>query len=467
MLQKRDVAGLLAEKKDEENTLPVWVVDPSGGEPALEGVTDLQTAWLKTCGWKPEQGKLCLLPGHDGQLAGVVYAHKWRADNPLRFGNLVKQLPAGHYEVKGDLANSELEVLSWYLSDYTFDQYKSKSEKPAVSLGLPSDINKDRMISILEGIYLGRDLINTPPNDMGPDELEDAAQVLAKTHGAEINVVRGDDLLEENYPLIHAVGRASPRAPRLVDMRWGNASHSSITLVGKGICFDTGGLNLKPGNSMTLMKKDMGGAAAVLALAHMIMSMKLSINLRVLLPIAENSVAGNAFRPGDVITSRNGMTVEIGNTDAEGRLVLADALSLADESRVDHILTFATLTGAARVALGVDLPPFYTTGEDFGNQVQKVSMSVGDPLWRMPFWKPYDSQLRSAVADVSHISESMFAGSITAGLFLKKFVKKASDYSHFDIYGWCPSNKPGKVKGGEPQGARAVFEVFEQQFPKQ
>ncbi len=466
MLQNRDLSVLFDERNSEASTLPIWVIEPADDEPVLEGLTAMQSAWLKNIGWKASQGKSCLVPDENGRLAGIVYAHKWNEDAPLKFGSLVRQLPDGYYEIKGDLCNADTEILSWFLSQYSYDRYKTKPEKSGVSLKLPTGVDREKMLATLEAVYLGRDLINAPPNDLGPDELEEASQELARLHGAQISVVRGDDLLEENYPLIHAVGRASTRAPRLIDIRWGNDGYAPVTLVGKGICFDTGGLNIKPGPGMTLMKKDMGGAASVLALAHMIMSQKLSMNLRVILAIAENSIAGNAFRPGDIIPSRNGMTVEIGNTDAEGRLVLADAIALADESEVDHILTFATLTGAARVALGVDLPPFYTTREDFAIQLQKSSMGVGDPLWRMPFWAPYDTQLKSSVADVSHISESMFGGSITAGLFLKRFVKNANDYSHFDIYGWSPSNKPGKVKGGEPQGARAVFDVFEQQFPK-
>lgn len=466
MLQNRDLSVLFDDKNSEANTLPIWVVEPSDGQLVPDGLSTMQSAWIKNNGWKASQGKSSLIPDENGSLAGIVYAHKLNEEAPLKFGNLVRQVPDGHYEIKSEEGINDIEVLSWFLSQYSYERYKTKSEKNGVSLKLPAGVDRERMLAVLEAVYLGRDLINTPPNDMGPDELEDAAQELAKLHGAQISVVRGDDLLEENYPLIHAVGRASTRAPRLIDISWGTDGHVPVTLVGKGICFDTGGLNIKPGAGMTLMKKDMGGAATVLALAHMIMSQKLSINLRVILAVAENSISGNAFRPGDVIPSRNGMTVEIGNTDAEGRLVLADALALADEKEVDHIMTFATLTGAARVALGVDLPPFYTTREDFAIQLQKASMAVGDPLWRMPFWEPYDTQLKSAVADVSHISDSMFGGSITAGLFLKRFVRNANDYSHFDIYGWCPGNKPGKVKGGEPQGARAVFEVFEQLYPR-
>jgi leucyl aminopeptidase len=287
---------------------------------------------------------------------------------------------------------------------------------------------------------------------------------LANTFGGTIKVTEGSSLLSDNFPMIHAVGRASDRSPRLIDLHWGAESAPKVTIVGKGICFDTGGLNLKPGNAMGLMKKDMGGAASALAFALLVMRTKLPIRLRVLVPAADNSVAGNAFRPGDVLTSRSGTTVEIGNTDAEGRLVLADALSLADEESPDYLVTFATLTGAARVALGPELPPFYADDEDFAGKMLETAHSVGDPVWRMPFWAPYDKLLKSNIADVSHISDGPFAGSVTAALFLKRFVKNAKRFAHLDIYGWVPRERPGHPQGGEPQAARALFAVFRQEF---
>ncbi len=276
----------------------------------------------------------------------------------------------------------------------------------------------------------------------------------------------GDDLLRDNYPLIHAVGRASDRPPRLIELRWGESHHPKVTLVGKGITFDTGGLNLKPGNSMALMKKDMGGAATVLALAMMIMSADLPVYLHVLVPTADNNVGRDAFRPSDVIASRKGMTVEIGNTDAEGRLVLADALSKGDEQEPDLMICIATLTGAARVALGVEVPPFYVDDDEIAQELHQVSLETLDPLWRMPFWKPYDSQLASKIADVNHITDSGFGGSITAGLFLKRFVTKAKKFVFLDIYGWVPQDRPGKPRGGEPQSARALFEFLKNRYGK-
>ncbi|RMF02635.1 MAG: leucyl aminopeptidase family protein, partial [Alphaproteobacteria bacterium] len=283
-------------------------------------------------------------------------------------------------------------------------------------------------------------------------------------HGAKFRVIVGEQLLRRNFPLIHAVGRASDREPRLIDFTWGRPKDPKITLVGKGITFDTGGLSLKPTSSMLLMKKDMGGAAAVLALASMIMAAKLRVRLRVLIAAADNAVSASAFRPGDVLPSRNGMTVEIGNTDAEGRLVVADALALADEEKPDHLISMATLTGAARVALGPDLPPLYSTDDGFAEQTLEAGLRVGDPLWRMPFWQPYDQRLRARVADVNHISDGPFAGSLTAAMFLKRFVRNAGQYSHFDIFGWVPVAKPAFPEGGDPQGARALFEVFDAMY---
>jgi leucyl aminopeptidase len=321
-----------------------------------------------------------------------------------------------------------------------------------------------RVQAIVDGVWLGRDLINTPASDLGPEELEEAVRQLARRHGASVNSVIGDDLKAKNFPMIHAVGRASPRPPRLIDMTWGRADAPSVTLVGKGICFDTGGLDIKPASAMLLMKKDMGGAAAAVALAHMTMANRLGVRLRVLIPAADNSVAGNALRPGDVLTSRAGKTVEIGNTDAEGRLVLADALALADEERPDTLLCFATLTGAARVALGPELPAFYTDDDGFAGAIAAAGDRVGDPVWRMPFWSGYEASLDSQVADMNNVSEGPFAGSVTAALFLRRFVKGARRFAHFDIYGWRPAAKPLGPKGGEVQAARAMFEVLRERI---
>ena len=316
------------------------------------------------------------------------------------------------------------------------------------------------MSRVAEAATLARDLVNTPANDMGPQELADAARQVAERYGAKFSSIVGDDLLTQNFPLIHAVGKASPRAPRLVDFTWGDPSHPKVTLVGKGVCFDTGGVDLKPSSGMLLMKKDMGGAANVLALAQMIMDANLKVRLRVLIPAVENAVAGNAFRPLDIYPSRKGPTIEIGNTDAEGRLVLADALALADEEKPDLLIDMGTLTGAARVALGPELPPFYTNDEQLAADVARCAAAENDPLWRMPLWAPYDSWLDSKTANLSNVASGAFAGSITCALFLQRFVEHATSWLHLDIYAWTPSGKPGRPEGGECQAARALYKLL-------
>jgi leucyl aminopeptidase len=317
-------------------------------------------------------------------------------------------------------------------------------------------------------VQIARDLINTPANDLGPEELAAAAITLFGTYGGSSRVIEGEALLAENFPMVHAVGRASSRAPRLVDAHWGDASDPKVTLVGKGVVFDTGGLDIKPSSAMTLMKKDMGGAANVLALAAMIMDAELPVRLRVIIPAVENAISGSAFRPGDVLASRKGISVEIGNTDAEGRLILADALALADEEAPDLLIDMATLTGAARVALGPDLPPFYTDDEGFAADLATHAEAVNDPLWRLPLWRPYESYLDSKIADINHINTSGagFAGSVTAALFLARFVEKAATWAHFDIYGWNPADRPGRPAGGEAQAARALFALLQARYPR-
>lgn len=464
-----DLAKFIIDPSSRKKTCPIYCVPPSADLADLEDLTQTQKAWLKTSEWRPDLGTFALIPDEKGGLAAVVLVCQSASTDSLAaltLGRLPALLPQGIYHIEGDYGDEALAVISWLLGAYAFQNYKAKRNEKQISLKLPKNVDKDYITAQAEAVWFGRDLINIPANDMGPEELESAARLLAKKHKAKIKVIAGDKLLKENFPLIHTVGRASSRPPRLIDMQWGTQNHPLITLIGKGICYDTGGLNLKPGNYMSLMKKDMGGAATVLALAHMIMSEKLPIRLKVLIPAAENSVSGNAFRPGDILPSRNGMTVEIGNTDAEGRLVLADALTFAAENQPDHLMTFATLTGAARVALGPDLPAFYCTDKSFADAVIKSSLKVSDPLWQMPFWQPYDDMLKSKVAQVNHISSGGFAGSITAALFLKRFVKTGPIYSHFDIYGWVPSTKPGKPFGGEPQAARAVFEVLAKTYPK-
>ncbi len=408
-------------------------------------------------------GETCILPALDGSIAAVAAGfgkENTRARGRFHLAKVAASLPEGDYHLEAPQLQDEAldrEVLGWLLGSYRFTKYKGASGAKA-RLACPDGVDEDQLLKIAAGEFLTRDLINTPTSEMGPEQLADVTRDLATQFGAELTETIGDALLTNNFPLIHAVGRASTSAPRLLDMRWGKAG-PALTLVGKGVCFDTGGLNLKPGASMGLMKKDMGGAATVLGLARMIMSLNLPLRLRVLIPAVENSVAGNAFRPGDVLTSRKGLTVEINNTDAEGRLVLADALALADEEPSDLVVSMATLTGAARVAVGPDLAPFYTDDDTAAQTLADAGTSVADPVWRMPFHQPYETMIEPAIADLDNAPAGGFAGSITAALFLRRFVE-AAPYMHFDIYGWQPTAAPARPKGGVGQGARAVLSAL-------
>jgi leucyl aminopeptidase len=437
------------------------------GDDALGQLSEAGRSWVAAQDWKPTQGAVLLLPDGSGGLGGVLLGtggSDWAAQAPLLTGVLATVLPEGNFQFASPLPDPELAALGFLAGSYSFARYKTAGGAKKRRLVLPEGADKDQVLALAEALYFGRDLINTPANDLGPAELESAARELATAFGGSIKVTEGSGLLSDNFPMIHAVGRASDRAPRLIDLRWGSESAPKVTIVGKGICFDTGGLDIKPSSAMVLMKKDMGGAAAALAFALLVMRAKLPVRLRVLIPTADNSIGGNAFRPGDVLTSRNGMTVEIGNTDAEGRLVLADAISLADEEAPDYLVTIATLTGAARVALGPDLPPLYADDDDFADRLLAAGSAVGDPLWRMPFWAPYDKLLKSPIADVNHIAEGAFAGSIIAALFLKRFVGNAKRFAHLDIFGWTRSDQPGRPKGGEPQAARALFHFFRKEL---
>jgi leucyl aminopeptidase len=447
-------------------TLPVWLVRDGKANEDLSGLPVEQQQWLEAVSYKPGVRKHAVIPGAGGALAGAVLGIG-KAEEPRRpyppetlLGLLPTALPGAAWHLASSTANAELAAVAWGLGAYRFRRYKSSEPEPLAALKVPKGVDLERVTNTVEAVWLGRDLINTPANDMGPEELEAAARALAKRHGAKTMSVVGDDLLKKNFPLIHAVGRASPRAPRLIDVTWGRADAPKVTIVGKGICFDTGGLDIKPSSAMLLMKKDMGGAATALALAHMIMGQKLDVRLRVLIAAAENSVAGTAFRPGDVIPSRLGKTVEIGNTDAEGRLVLADALALADEETPDYLMTFATLTGAARVALGPELMPFYCNDDALAGTIAAAGASVGDLVWRMPLATPYESWIDSQVADMNNVAEGGFAGSIVGAIFLQRFVSRAWHFAHFDIYGWRPAAGPLGPKGGEPNAARGVLEAL-------
>ncbi|MGJ8622023.1 MAG: leucyl aminopeptidase family protein [Yoonia sp.] len=453
----------LAFAKPADSAIPIHVVDKDGLDDALAGLTAAQQNWASAQGFSAALGQVVQLPDDQGGIAQVLVGYGTaakRARGRFHMGAVAAKLPHGVYTIAGGLTGAALEeaALAWLLAGYSFDRYAGPA-KPIAELIAPKGIDAGRIEIIATGEALTRDLINTPASDMGPDELEDAARSLAHAHGAKMHVITGDDLIPSNFPMIHAVGRASDRVPRLIDMRWGDTG-PQLTLVGKGVCFDTGGLNIKPGSSMGLMKKDMGGAATVMGLAHMIMGLRLPLRLRVLIPAVENSISGNAFRPQDILTSRKGLTVEINNTDAEGRLVLADALTLSDEDDPALVISMATLTGAARVAVGPDLAPFYTDDDGHAAAIAMAAAKVADPVWRMPFHEPYEAMIEPGIADLDNAPSGGFAGSITAALFLRRFVE--SPYMHFDIYGWQPSARPSRPKGGVGMGARAVLEALPQ-----
>ena len=441
------------------DALPLHVVSPEGLD-ALKARLGGAGAWLDATGFKADPGELRLLPAPDGGVLGAVAGHGTeKARRRLRFGlaKAVAGLPAGAWRLQGDLsvADRSEAALGWLLTQYRFTRYKAAKDRPAPLLVCPAGVDAALLLAMARGEFLTRDLINTPAQDMGPAELEAAFASLAGRFGAKVTVIRGDDLLDQGFPMVHAVGRASPRAPRIMDMRWGEAG-PLLTLVGKGVCFDTGGLNLKPSSGMNLMKKDMGGAATVLGLAQMIMELRLPLRLRVIVPAVENVVAGNALKPKDILTSRKGLTVEVNDTDAEGRLILGDALAWATEETCDLLVSMATLTGAARVAVGPDLAPYYTDDPSVVAALEAGAAAGSDPVWRLPFHDAYESVIEPGIADLDNAPGFGFAGSITAALFLRRFADHPR-YVHFDIYGHTPTDAPARPKGAVGQGARALL----------
>lgn len=457
------LSSLLA--TDAPSAVPIRLVTQGSFEAARAELSPAAQRFAAAQGFEPKPGNHLLVPAPDGSVEAVLFgvdAEEKRSDLFL-VGKLPTVLPEGAYRFATAPADAALSTLAWLLGNYSFRRYRKRPSKP-VRLVPPDGVDGEEVSRIAEAVTSGRDLVNTPANDLGPEEIEAAARALAAKHGAVIDAIVGDALLEDNFPMIHAVGRAAARAPRLIDLRWGEESGPRITIVGKGVAFDTGGLNIKPDAAMALMKKDMAGAAAALALAEMVMGAGLPVRLRLLIPAVENAISGAAFRPGDVLRSRKGISVEIGNTDAEGRLILADALALADEESPELVVDFATLTGAARVALGPELPPFYTTDETLAADLGRLGEAVNDPVWRLPLWPPYAKMLDSKIADINHISGGPFAGSITAALFLTRFVSSAKAYVHFDIFGWNPTAKPGRPEGGEVQGARLIYALLKERY---
>ncbi len=427
------------------------------------GLSKAQLQWAAGLGFTGQRGKLTPLPADSGGLGGYLFGLGTAAGRPvLLTGMAAALLDAGRYRLEGAIGDATYAALGFRLGAYKFDRYKQMQAGP--ELVLPAAADAAEVTRLADAAFLARDLINTPANDLGPDAFEKEIRAFATRHKMKLKAIVGDDLLKQNFPMIHAVGRASAEAPRLLDLSWGRAGDPRITLVGKGVTFDTGGLDIKPSSGMLLMKKDMGGAANVLGLAHAIVDAGLRVRLRVLIPIVENSIAGSAFRPGDVLPSRSGQTVEIGNTDAEGRLILGDALSLADEDKPELIVDMATLTGAARTALGPDLPPLYSTDNVLAAELMEAGLAADDPLWQMPLWTPYDAMMNSKIADMNNAGSTPFAGSITAAMFLKRFVRNARAWVHLDIFGWAPEARPGRPYGGTDQGIRAVYGMLKSRY---
>ena len=449
--------------KASQPSIPVIVLEDAQSEDWGLTQSERVQNWVRSSSFSGAIGQWLMVPSDSGLPKCVLMGYgtpALRRRGRFALAAAVGKLPAGCYHLQQGVPDADLDeqTLGWLLAGYSFTKY-CKSTKINVALIAPAGIDAARIEAIAAGEVLTRDLVNTPAADMGPDNLEVVCRDLAARFLAQILVISGADLLVQNLPMIHAVGRAADQAPRLIDLHWGQCG-PKLTLVGKGVCFDTGGLNLKPGNSMGLMKKDMGGAANVLGLAQMIMALNLPLRLRVLIPAVENAVSSQSFRPQDILTSRKGLTVEINNTDAEGRLVLADALALGDEDSPDLMISMATLTGAARVAVGVDLAPFYTDNETLAQVLAASAAQVADPVWRMPFWDPYEPLIEPGIADLDNAPSGGFAGSITAALFLRRFVDQATDYAHFDIYSWQRTAAPGRTKGGVGQGPRALLEAL-------
>ena len=442
--------------------IPLHAVLPKGLDKFLASLSPAESRWLRAVAFAAKEGELVLVPGEGGGLgAGVLGLGQGR--DPHALAQFSERLPAGLYAL-GDVPaafSGAHAAYAWAIGTYRFERYrgarKETARKEHPRLVLPAGVDGDALSRIAEGVFFARDLINTPANDMGPAELEEAARSLAGRFGARLNVTTGEALLEANYPMIHAVGRASMRAPRLIDLAWGKEDHPKVTLVGKGVCFDTGGLDLKTASGMATMKKDMGGAACVLGLAQMIMGAKLPLRLRVMIPAVENSVSGSAYRPGDVLASRKGLFVEIGNTDAEGRLVLADALTEADAESPELMFCLATLTGSARAATGMELPPFFTDDETLASDLMRHGTLENDPVWRLPLWRSYEAAVDSTIADINNAPDYPLAGAITAALFLNRFISKTESWAHFDIPAWIDRPKPGRRKGAEANAIRAMF----------
>lgn len=448
--------------KASDSAVPVHALDASGLAAWLARAAAVQARWVQATGFEAERGRWLAVPNADGTLACVLSGRE-AGDRLWALAHLPALLPAGDYRFEPDWSGADIQLarIGFGLGGYRFDRYKQQAAK-AVRLVVPEAELKELQVLVESSTYV-RDLVNTPALDLGPAELAAAAEKLASEHGADCEVITGERL-EREFPAIHVVGQASSRPPCLIRLQWGDAAAPPLALVGKGVVFDSGGLDIKPGDGMVLMKKDMGGAAHVLGLARIIMALGLKVNLRVYIPAVENAISGSAYRPSDIIKTRKGLSVEIGNTDAEGRVVLSDALTWACEQGAKRIIDMATLTGAARVALGEDLVPFYARDGQQARAIQDLSFAVEDPLWQLPLYKPYTSYIKPAIADLSNSGTSKFAGSLTAALFLEHFVAASVDWYHLDIYAWNLGDRPGRPAGGEAQGLRALWAWLKREY---
>lgn len=447
-------------------TIPIIPIETEVFAAWLKNQPAALVRWVESSGFKATPGEVSLVAGSNGELASILLGVEDH-QGMWSYAGLPATLPPGRYRIDARLERKGATdaALGWALGGYKFDRYKSNNVKEAVpQLVWPKNCDRSAVTRTADATALVRDLINTPAEDMGPADLATATRRLARAHQARVSVITGDALLKNNYPTIHAVGRAAARAPRLIDLTWGKRNAPRVTLVGKGVCFDTGGLDLKQASGMLRMKKDMGGAAHVLGLAHMIMDAGLSVRLRVLIAAVENAVSGNAYRPADVIRTRKGITVEVGNTDAEGRLVMCDALAEADREKPALLANFATLTGAARVAVGTELSAIFCNDDTLASDIADAGAETDDPVWRLPLWQPYRRLLDSQVADINNVSSGGVAGAITAALYLEEFVGKTTPWAHFDIMGWNPSARAGRPVGGEAMGMRALFSVINKRF---
>jgi leucyl aminopeptidase len=450
---------------DTAGAVPLFLLGKAVFPAYRERAAESERNWLGSVGFAADAGKLALVPGDSGRLARVLVGLGDDEREPWVLAGLYDALPEGNYRLETIPAASDPTrlALGWALATYAFTRYRAK-QRAGAQLVWPDDADRDHVERLAGAVFLARDLANTPAEDLGPAELADAALLVAETAGASCRLIEGNALLAENYPTIHAVGRASVRAPRLVDIVWGDPAAPKVTLVGKGVCFDTGGLDLKTASGMRLMKKDMAGAAIILGLARAVMAAQLPVRLRVLLPLVENAVAGNAIRPFDIVKTRKGLTVEIGNTDAEGRLILCDALAEAASEKPEVLIDIATLTGAARVALGPELPALFCNDDALAGALLTAGAAEDDPLWRLPLWPGYRKMIDSKIADLNNVADSTYAGAIVAALYLQEFVEPGVPWAHIDAMAWNPQSRPGRPEGAEAHALRALYAYLSQRF---